>query len=78
MQMTAFAATLPDDAAIANVVAHITSLPDEPAPATVDGDVERGRQLYTNCAACHGERGAGIWSQNAPRLAGMSDWYLVR
>lgn len=77
-QMTAFAAMLQDEAAIAGVAAHIAGLPEEPVPATVDGDVKRGRQLYATCAACHGERGEGIWSQNAPRLAQMSDWYLVR
>ena len=26
----------------------------------------------------HGPAGEGRWGTNAPRLAGMSDWYLVR
>ena len=34
--------------------------------------------LYVTCANCHGTEGQGVWSTNAPRLAGMSDWYLVR
>ena len=29
------------------------------------------------CAACHGADGRGIAATNAPRLKGMSDWYLV-
>jgi cytochrome c oxidase subunit 2 len=78
MQMTAFAATLADDAAIDNVLAHIGALPDEPAPATITGDAARGAAMYSVCAACHGAQGEGVWSQNAPRLSQMSDWYLVR
>ena len=77
-QMIPIASTLADDTAINNVVAYINSLPDEPAPSTLVGDPERGRSLYTTCAACHGTSGEGIWSTNAPRLAHMSDWYLAR
>jgi cytochrome c oxidase subunit 2 len=29
------------------------------------------------CAACHGADGLGLQATNAPRLKGMSDWYLV-
>lgn len=77
-QMSPMAATLADDAAIKNVVAYIATLPDAPAPATVHGDAARGHSLYTTCAACHGTGGQGVWATNAPRLAGMSDWYLAR
>ena len=67
-----------DDAAIANVVAYIGTLPDTPAPITIEGDAERGRQLYGTCAACHGADGAGNQALNAPRQSGINDWYLVR
>jgi cytochrome c oxidase subunit 2 len=77
MQMAPMAATLVNDDAVNNVIAYLQSLPDEAAPPTLQGDVERGRQLYETCAACHGEEGQGIWSMNAPRQAGMSDWYLA-
>jgi len=77
-QMSPMAATLADAAAIKNVVAYIATLPDGPAPTTVHGDAARGQTLYTTCAACHGTAGQGIWATNAPRLAGMSDWYLAR
>ncbi len=77
-QMRAFAAMLPDDTAIRNVAAHIESLQGAAVASTVAGDVERGKELYQNCVACHGAHGEGIWALNAPRLAEMSDWYLER
>ncbi|MGI9344141.1 MAG: c-type cytochrome [Gammaproteobacteria bacterium] len=77
-QMRPMAMTLVDDQAISNVIAHIQTLPDNPAPATIDGDVERGARLYRNCGSCHGKNGEGVWSVNAPRQAGMSDWYLAQ
>lgn len=70
-------ATLPDQNAIRNVAAYIESMPDQAVETTITGDTERGERLYTTCAACHGAKGEGIWSMNAPRLAGGSDWYLV-
>jgi len=75
--MAPMAATLPDDDAIANVVAYIKTLPDQPAPSTLTANLDNGRSLYSNCSTCHGEEGRGILSTNAPRLAGMSDWYLA-
>ncbi|MBT8061764.1 MAG: c-type cytochrome [Xanthomonadales bacterium] len=77
-QMAPMAATLVDEAAINNVIAYIDSFPDViPAP-TVHGDAERGADLYVTCSSCHGKQGQGIWSMNAPRTVGMSDWYIAR
>jgi cytochrome c oxidase subunit 2 len=76
--MVGMVAVLNTPEATANVIAYIESLPDEPAPATIAGDVERGRELYQTCGVCHGADGHGNWNANAPRLAGMSDWYLAR
>ncbi len=76
-QMQPLAATLINDAAINNVIAYIATLPDNPAPTTISGDVERGQRIYRNCGSCHGSEGQGVWSVAAPRQAGMSDWYLV-
>jgi cytochrome c oxidase subunit 2 len=76
--MAPMANTLADDAAVSDVIAHIRSLPDEPAPKTIDGDVENGARLYRVCAYCHGADGMGVQAMNAPRAAGMSDWYLAR
>ncbi|MBK0391157.1 c-type cytochrome [Ramlibacter algicola] len=76
--MAPMAATLPDDAAIANVAAYIASLPETPPATTINGDIDRGRRLYATCAACHGADARGTAATNAPRLQGMSDWYMAR
>src|SRR5690606_26916202 len=78
MQMAPMANTLTTEQALADVAAYIESLPDRPAEPTISGNAARGRTLYQTCAGCHGRDGRGIWSTNAPRLAGMSDWYLKR
>jgi cytochrome c oxidase subunit 2 len=75
--MAPMAATLANDAAIDNVVAYIKTLPDNPAPATLTTSTANGQKLYVTCGACHGTDGRGIQATNAPRLAGMSDWYLI-
>jgi len=75
--MAPMAATLGDEAAIDNVVAYIKTLPDNPAPPTVKKDTTDGQRIYVTCGACHGADGRGMQATNAPRLAGMSDWYLV-
>jgi cytochrome c oxidase subunit 2 len=78
-QMAPIAATLADDAAINNVIAYIQTLPDEPAPVTIQGNATRGRALFdSTCGICHKRDGRGIWAVNAPALSGMNDWYLVR
>lgn len=77
-QMKAFATTLADEAAIDDVTAYIGTFPDTPAQATLTGDAGRGARVYGTCGACHGADGQGIAALNAPRLAGMHDWYLVR
>lgn len=76
--MAPMAATLADDAAIANVVAYIASLPDTPAAPTIQGDIHAGMERFATCASCHGAGGRGIAATNAPRLRGMSDWYMAR
>jgi len=77
-QMAPMATTLASEAAIDNVVAHITSLPDMPAAATIDGDAANGAKMYTVCAYCHGKDGMGNQAVNAPRYNGMNDWYVAR
>jgi cytochrome c oxidase subunit II len=75
--MAPMAATLTDDAAIDNVVAYIKTLPDNPAPPTLKTNTTSGQRIYVTCGACHGADGRGMQATNAPRLAGMSDWYLA-
>ena len=76
-QMAPMAATLADDAAMDNVVAYIRTLPDMRAQPTLTSSTGEGRNLYVTCGSCHGADGRGIQATNAPRLAGMSDWYMV-
>jgi cytochrome c oxidase subunit 2 len=75
--MVPMASTLVNDAAINNVIAHIATLPDSPAASSIDGDVGNGARLYSVCSYCHGADGMGVQAYNAPRMAGMSDWYLA-
>jgi cytochrome c oxidase subunit 2 len=75
--MAPMAATLSDDAAIDNVIAYIKTLPDNPARATTKGNAKNGQGPYVTCGTCHGADGRGMQATNAPRLKGMSDWYLV-
>ncbi len=78
MQMAPMTLTLADDQAIENVIAYIGTFPDAPAEHTITGDAERGEDIWVTCGACHGYEGQGIKALNAPRMAGMSDWYLAR
>lgn len=47
-----------------------------PAP-TVTGDAAHGKTLYAGCVPCHGAKGEGNKTLQAPALAARSDWYLV-
>ncbi len=76
--MIGMANMLADDAAVRNMAAYIATFPDTPSTPTVTGNVANGADIYErNCAACHLDNGAGTWYTDAPKLAGMSDWYFV-
>ena len=77
-QMAPMSMTLATEQIMDNVIAHIRTFPDNPAPKTIEGNIENGKKLYTVCAYCHGAAGEGIQAMNAPRMAGMTDWYLER
>ena len=77
-QMIGMVATLANESAVDNVVAHIATLPDKPPEVTISGDVENGKQIYVVCSYCHGSNGMGKQALNAPRIAGSSDWYMAR
>jgi cytochrome c oxidase subunit 2 len=77
-QMAPMARVLATPQTVEDVIAYIQTLPDNPAAATISGNFERGRAAYTTCSVCHARDGHGNWNANAPRLAGMSDWYLAR
>ncbi|RLA26535.1 MAG: hypothetical protein DRR15_19640 [Gammaproteobacteria bacterium] len=75
-QMAPMARTLGSEEAINDVVAYIQTLPDHAAAKTIEGDVIAGEKAYAVCSYCHGGDALGIQAMNAPRLAGMTDWYL--
>jgi len=41
-------------------------------------ELKRGSELYAKCIVCHGKRGEGKKSQNAPKIGGQLDWYLLQ
>ena len=45
---------------------------------TPPGDPAAGKLAYAVCTSCHGENAEGKLALNAPKLAGMDDWYLRR
>lgn len=76
--MAIMAKTISGEAALERVAAYVASLPDVRAPATLSGTPAAGGALFGRCVACHGVNAEGGASAAAPRLAGMSDWYLLR
>jgi cytochrome c oxidase subunit 2 len=44
----------------------------------LQGDAQRGRFKFRICASCHGERALGNRRFDAPKLAGLPEWYVVR
>lgn len=47
------------------------------ASSAIQADDARGKQLYTNCLACHGAEGYGNKLLNAPAIAGLSELYIT-
>jgi len=81
MQMSAIAATLPDEQAMWDVAAYIGSLYGESSEKTIEGNVQLGADYYNQyCGACHGANAQGNTSikGSPPPLIGADDWYLVR
>jgi len=65
------------DAQLEDILDWVETWEYIPAEITIEGNVERGRQLYRSCATCHGADAEGIEAMNAPALAGQNDWYMV-
>lgn len=79
MQMASQASLLSDDRAIEAVIRRINSFPDKAPLATIQGNLDAGRENYRlSCSSCHGPEGNGNAALNAPSLRGIDDWYLVR
>jgi cytochrome c oxidase subunit 2 len=79
LQMAPMAKALPDDQAVYDLAAYISSI-DGPMPEheIQPTDLAAGERHYkTVCIACHGPDGKGIVALNSPSLVGQSDWYLA-
>ena len=58
------------------VAQWVANLPPAPHTPTENGDEALGAQLFTACAACHGNGREGIQSMGAPGLVGMAPWAI--
>lgn len=81
-QMRPMAATLPDAAAMDDVVAYIETLTGSSPGSRSDSAAAVNRngenQYNAACGACHGASAEGNRRLNAPRLAGLDADYLRR
>jgi cytochrome c oxidase subunit 2 len=77
-QMAQMAKVLASSDAVGRVAHYVSGLSVTATPATVKGDANKGKATFVLCASCHGADGQGNPTLQAPRLAGMSDWYLLR
>ncbi|MGO9995967.1 MAG: c-type cytochrome [Steroidobacteraceae bacterium] len=59
-----------------DVIAYVKTLSLRRQSDPVEGSVVRGRELYGQCAACHGTRGEGSTTLEAPSLAMLPAWYI--
>ena len=76
MEMQPMAAALSDEQ-IKDVSAFVAAARSDAPLSTFDGDVEKGKALYSTCAVCHGVRGEGNIALGSPALTGLNDWYLA-
>lgn len=77
MRMRPMALSLHNDADVKAVATYVATLPAARHAPALGGNPEAGRALYATCAACHGANGEGNESLEAPRIAGVDDWYLA-
>jgi cytochrome c oxidase subunit 2 len=78
-EMANMSALLPNKKSIKEVSAYLHSLADPPKIIRhTRTNLTKGKQLFSNCAYCHGAQGQGNYAMNAPKLSGQHDWYLKR
>jgi len=58
------------------VAGYISRLPVVRHDPSLGGDAQAGKKRYTLCSSCHGPDGSGNETMEAPRIAGVDDWYL--
>lgn len=77
MHMRPMALSLHDDEDVKAVATYAASLPVARHAPVLGGNPQAGQALYATCMACHGADGAGNQTLQAPRIAGVDDWYLA-
>lgn len=77
LQMRPMARALQTDTDVQAMAAYVATLSPTAPVATLTGDIERGKNLYTTCSACHGPDGKGNEAVKSPALLHQPDWYLV-
>ena len=40
-------------------------------------DAKKGMSLFSACIQCHGDKGLGNPKEEAPRISGQFDWYIL-
>ena len=78
MQMRPMAMTLATDQDIEDVLVYVESLNGRGKHSGVKGNIEKGESAYAVCVTCHGANGQGNKTLNAPKIAGLPDWYVER
>ncbi len=78
IQMRPMAMTLVNDSDLKKVVSFIGTLRGVPSKSTIQASSDSGKTSYATCIACHGTQGEGNKALNAPKIAGLQDWYIAR
>lgn len=76
LRMRPVAMSLLGDDDVHIVARFVASLPAVTHAPLLSGDAQAGRKRYALCGSCHGPDGGGNESIDAPRIAGVDDWYL--
>ena len=77
LQMRPMARALRTDDDVRAVATYVATLAPAAPVATMAGDSERGKNLYSTCSACHGQDGKGNADVQSPGLLHQADWYMV-
>jgi cytochrome c oxidase subunit 2 len=76
LRMRPIAMSLASEDDVRAVARYVATLPVVQHQSTLGGDPQAGKKRYTLCSSCHGPDGAGNEAMQAPRIAGVDDWYL--
>jgi len=76
LRMRPIAMSLMSDEDVQAVANYVSRLPVVRHETLLGGDAQAGKKRYTLCSSCHGPDGSGNEAMQAPRIAGVDDWYL--